>query len=106
MGSVEHDYIPIEHAPVRRGDQDPKDHWIGVVVLSRWEVDGKAEDGCYLEFYDEDWNGELEDEKWFPDLAAARQEAIDRFGSMLRSWRPGGLSPAGREAARLAGEIP
>lgn len=60
MGSADHQYIPIEHAPVKHGDQGDTDHWVGCVVLSRWEFRGTAEDSCYLEFYDEDWNGELE----------------------------------------------
>ena len=106
MGSVEPHYIPIEHASVRRGDQDASDHRVGCVVISRWEFDGKAENGCYLEVYDEDWNAELERDTWFPDVATARQEAIDRFGSLLGSWRPGGLSREAREAARLSGDIP
>jgi hypothetical protein len=82
-------YLPIEHALVERGEEDPADHWVGLVVVSRWELDGTAEEGCYLEQLDEDWNGELEAEEWFPSVEAARRRAAELFRARLGNWRPG-----------------
>ena len=96
-------YLPIEHALVERGGQDPADHWVGLVVISRWEFEGAPEAGCYLEQMDEDWNGELEDEEWFPNVEAARRRAAELFGPHLGDWRPGLPNRDARESSPPVG---
>jgi len=82
-------YIPIEHALVERGDQDPADRWVGLAVISRWEHEDGPEAGCYLEQYDEDGNGELASDEWFADVVGARSRAAELFGDRLGTWEPG-----------------
>ncbi len=98
-------YFPAEFAPVRRGNRDPRDHWVGWVVISWWEFNGERKEGCYLEYYDEDLNGELEQDVWFPTVEAARQRAADEFGELLGSWRTEYPTRAEVDAARDSGNV-
>ena len=103
MSSSDVNYIPIEHAPVKRGNQDDRpdddrerraDLWVGCVVISRWE----AEEGFYLERYDQDWDGELTPDVWFPSIEAARESAAAQYGALLGSWRPDGRAKSTSES--------
>jgi hypothetical protein len=60
---------------------------------------------CYLEYYDEDFNGELQQDVWFPSVDAARERAADEFGELLGNWRTEPPTRAEVETARDSSDI-